>query len=524
MEFPKTRPKGANFIRPEKGEALHITPPGFCWWRAAGRDVCHYRLIVDRGGSAVYESPFTPDPIHVPDRVFPPGAYTWQVEASVEDTTKAVSERRAFTIAAGAAEQPWVDPAELLAQVPAERPRLLFLASEIAEVRKTLSTTRAEAFECLVRKADSALNVDPPSEPDYDRIEDPAERRLAYVDSFAKLRQFHIEDMRSLALSYVLTGERKYGEAARRFIVDAARWDPEGISSILAPYGDEIGLKLTRAAAEVFDWIHDVLSEEDRELVSTTLGARADQMIRRLDLHDHTFTPENSHDGRLPAYLLEHAVALVEDPRAAGWAEYALKIIATNFPHWAGRDGGWAQGVKYGLIYNIRDSIPFESWRKATGHDIWLKPYYRKMPWFFYYQISPLGELMPFCDYDDTPIGSPMHSPRSRTLLQFHGLRLGSHRIREHAGHVLDEHGQPAGVDPYMAILFEDKPLDPETETIPQDRAFHGVGWGSLHSDIENPESDLMVAFRSSPYGGVSHGHASQNDFMVMKGGRARSR
>jgi hypothetical protein len=30
-----------------------------------------------------------------------------------------------------------------------------------------------------------------------------------------------------------------------------------------------------------------------------------------------------------------------------------------------------------------------------------------------------------------------------------------------------------------------------------------------------------MVLFRSSPYGGVSHGHASQNDFAAMKGGRA---
>ena len=44
------------------------------------------------------------------------------------------------------------------------------------------------------------------------------------------------------------------------------------------------------------------------------------------------------------------------------------------------------------------------------------------MPWFFFYQISPLGELMPFRDYDDTPICSPMHAPRVRTLLQFHGL------------------------------------------------------------------------------------------------------
>ena len=61
------------------------------------------------------------------------------------------------------------------------------------------------------------------------------------------------------------------------------------------------------------------------------------------------------------------------------------------------------------------------------------------MPWFFFYQISPLGELMPFRDYDDTPICSPMHAPRVRTLLQFHGLRLGSHAIRRLAGKVQDE-------------------------------------------------------------------------------------
>ena len=34
---------------------------------------------------------------------------------------------------------------------------------------------------------------------------------------------------------------------------------------------------------------------------------------------------------------------------------------------------------------------------------------------------------------------------------------------------------------------------------VPHDSVFRGVGWGSLHSDIENPESDFMVSFRSSP-------------------------
>ena len=95
-----------------------------------------------------------------------------------------------FSIAPGAAKQPWVDPAELLARVPVERPCLLFLASELEEDRKTLGTTRAEAFQCLKGKADSALKVDPPPEPDYDGIEDPAERRLAYVASFGQFKQF----------------------------------------------------------------------------------------------------------------------------------------------------------------------------------------------------------------------------------------------------------------------------------------------------------------------------------------------
>ena len=291
----------------------------------------------------------------------------------------------------------------------------------------------------------------------------------------------------------------------------------EGISSILAPYGDEVGLGLLRAGAEVYDWIYDIFTEDERELVARMLGARADQMIRRLERHDYTFTPEESHNGRLPGFLLEHAIACAEDERAPSWAEYALKLIATNFPHWAGHEGGWAQGVPYGLSYNSRDAIPFHSWTLATGHDIWLKPYYQNMPWFFYYVVSPVGELMPFGDTEDQPV----RASQARTFLQFHGLRLQNHRLRAWANQVHDPEGRSAEIDPFPGILLEDKPIPQKEDSIPQDRAFRGVGWGALHSDIEHPDSDFMVLFRSSPFGGVSHGHASQNDFAVMKGGRA---
>ena len=85
MQFPTVRPDGANYVRPRADEALAITPPGFCWWRAAERGACQYRLVVARAGAAFYASPLTPDPIHVPATVFPPGAYAWHVEALAPD-------------------------------------------------------------------------------------------------------------------------------------------------------------------------------------------------------------------------------------------------------------------------------------------------------------------------------------------------------------------------------------------------------------------------------------------------------
>ena len=517
MQFPTIRPERANYMRPREGEVLALSPPGFCWWRAGDRGACQYRVVVEREGRAYYESALLADPIHLPERVFEPGAYDWHVQAVVNGAVRARSSDRSFAIAEGAAEQAWTDPAALLANVPAERPRLFFLASHLKDVRRSLTSTRAEAYEVLRRDADRALTLEPPVEPTYDQIEDPAERRLAYTACFGTMRKYHDGGMRSLALCYLLSGETPYGEAARRLLVDAAQWDPEGISSILAPYGDEVGLGLLRAGAEVYDWIFDLLTEAERRSVEEMLGARADQMIRRLEKSDYTFTPEESHNGRLPGFLLEHAIARAEDPRAVSWAEYALKIIATNFPHWAGYEGGWAQGVPYGMSYNSRDAMPFHAWKLATGHDIWRKPYYQNMPWFFYYAVSPMGEIMPFGDTEDAPV----RASQARTFLQFHGLRLQNARLRAWADQVRDQDGRAAEIDPFPGILLEDAPMPPAEDAVPQDRAFRGVGWAALHSDIAQPTEDLMVVLRASPFGGVSHGHASQNDFAVMKGGRA---
>ena len=516
MEFPKIRPQASNYIHPRDGEVATLSPPGFSWWRAAERGACQYRLTVDREGTTHYISPLTDDPIHVPTEVFPPGNYTWSVKAVADDRTQTGSAAYSFTVAEGADEQPWVDPQVLLDRIPRDHPRLLFTGDQLDAVRSTLESTRAEAFNQLIKAADTALSIDPIEEPDYDRIEDRAERRLAYQAAFHAARKVHDLGMRSVALAYLLTGERKYGDHAKLLIVDAAGWDPEGISSIMAPYGDEVGLGLLRAGAETYDWVYDLFTVNERKQVASMVGARADQMIRQLERSDYTFKPEGSHNGRLPGFLLEHAIALAEDERAADWADYALKIIATNFPHWAGQDGGWAQGVTYGQSYNTRDATPFHAWKLVTGHDIWRKPFYKNLPWFFYYVVSPVGEIMPFGDTEQhvRPSGA-------RTLMKYHALRLRDGRLQRWSEQVAPLGAlETSRLEPFPGILYEDD-LEPTEEEISNDRVFRGVGWAALHSDIANPTDDFMVCFRSSPYGGVSHGHASQNDYAVMKGGRA---
>lgn len=518
LEFPASRPQGACFPRPFPNQSLNLTPPGFCWWRASEPGEARYQLRVQQGGSEVYVSPLLDDPVHVPAEILPPGDYTWTVAAvngagGVADRTG----ERTFTIEEDAGEQPWVEPAELLARVPRERPRALFLAADLEAVRATLTTTRAEAFAVLKQEADESVQLEPPPEPDYDRIQDRMQRRLAYQDCFRDMRRYHDTGMRSLALMYVLTGEKKYGEAARKLIVAAAGWDPEGISSVLSPYGDEVGLGLGRVGAEVFDWIYDLFTDAEREKVRNMVRARADQMLRRLRKRDFLYKPEESHAGRLPGFLLEHAVVLAEDDRAPVWVDYALRAARTVHPHWAGEEGGWAQGVPYGMAYNTIHLMPYDAWTKATEFDLWQGPFHIRMPWFFLYTVSPVGETMPFGDTEH----SPVRPAQARTLIHYHALLRQDSRLKAWADLVKKHAGPGASLNAFPGILSDDSLPPGDLSALPPDRAFRGVGWAALHSDLAHPERDLMVSFRSSPYGGVSHGHASQNDFAVQKGGRA---
>jgi len=522
VAFPTQRPRDANFNRPVDGSALDISPPGFCWWRAGPCDYIEYQLTIrDDAEQIVYQSPLVADPVHVPTKVLPPGNYTWTVSAIAEERTAATLGPRSFQILDDAVPLRWVPPAQLLRKIPAAHPRLLFRADQLDDFRATLKTTRKLAYTELQAIAERALTLKIMPKPTFDRFDrntQYAQRRVAYRKSYQEFSRTYHQGMLPLAAVYVLSGERRYGEAAKAHLLNLLDWEVDGIASLETSF-DEIGLRIQRTAAQAYDWLYDLLTPTERDAVKEMLIAHGNAMLGRLRHRDFLNFSAYSHDGRLPGYLIEFSVALAEEPVAEEWMEYALQALLTVFPHWAGSDGGWAEGINYSLSYNDRFITPFQSLYVATGYDLLQKPFFRKFRHFAMYNVSPYGEILPFGDGEQKHVAN--RGDELFSILFFHALRYQDPVTRWWIDLLPQEEVEPDRLGVLHRLLLPDTLSPRPPEDLPLDRAFYGVGWAALHTDLTRPQHDLMVMFKSSPFGSVSHSHADQNSFVIMKGGQA---
>jgi hypothetical protein len=85
-----------------------------------------------------------------------------------------------------------------------------------------------------------------------------------------------------------------------------------------------------------------------------------------------------------------------------------------------------------------------------------------------------------------------------------------------------DQTGErPSGGDPLIPLLSEPTVAPRAPADLPPAAVFRGIGWAALHSHLHQPDRDTFFLFKSSPFGSVSHSHADQNGFAILKGGRA---
>jgi hypothetical protein len=515
--FSRDRPRGNMAIpRPVDGENVAINPPGFVWNPAEGAS--SYRIeICDSQGQEIYATHSITDPLHLPDQKLSPGGYEWDL-AALDQNGKMLGQRgkQKFIVPNDAPILPWVPPNDLLSRVPDEHPRLIFLKSDLPNIRESLKTARRKAWDQVKQAADSFVGLEPPPYPSYHLIEDPKRCRLEYVDYFRGIGRYVDSGLQTLALAYLMSEDMRYGESARHLLMAFAEWpvDDADVTSVLAKWGDEPGLHLARICHRAYDWIYDILDDAQREKALAMCAGRARQALRRLrNRHNYLTSPGESHAGRLIAYLSEMAIAMAgEAEDAAEWLEYSLKALMTFYPHWGGRDGGWAEGISYGQGYNSIYLGAVECLR-TIGLDLWKRPLQRNVRKFFLYCTVPGAEMRPYGDGADR--GG--RNVGLAELMRHHARRFSDPACQWWA----DQLPLSRTPDPLLALMTEDNVESVRPAGLPQAKVFRDVGWAALHSHLAEPEKDTFLLFKSSPYGSVSHSHADQNSFSILKGGKA---
>ena len=517
---------------PADNQKVGVNPPGFTW--TAKQGARSYRLVIFHGTD-------TERPVIVLDQLsstvgilkspLEPGQYSWYVVyGDSSGRFFGRSSLRNFVVGGDSPELVMPDLARLAAKFKGQRPRIFLIPGQIERIR-AVAADGGEPFWRICRMlADSAL-----VEPLYPEPA-PAESGREDVDSWRKVyipaKAGSAHAVR-LALMYRLTGERKYLEGAKKWLLNLARWDPDGITSFALPLPDgtqgntEAAMPLLERMAIAFDWLADELTDEEKATVLSSLRERGNKMLDNYLQNDFLSNPWGNHQGRTLAFLgFAGFACLGELPDAEKWLGYVLRCYLTSYPGWGGDDGGWSQGFSYWSAYVLWLSGFADALRQATDIDIYRKPFFRATGYFPVYFHPPYAKRGAFGDGNEVRANLA-----EKLLVRKFALAFNDPVLLWQADNIISDRTILANVETstgrvgwrewfmedVVAVLSavpSDLKSEPPTE-LPGSKWLRDIGWVAMHSALGDSAADVWALFKASRYGSFSHSHSDQNSFQL---------
>ncbi|ODS87352.1 MAG: hypothetical protein ABS46_00240 [Cytophagaceae bacterium SCN 52-12] len=504
---------------PVDGAVAALNPVVLRWPYQKGDGVTYeVRLSMDSlfSKTPVWTADGLPGAIYNPCRLLEKGTWYWQYRVS----GKSWSKRLKFLMPENAAPVAAPAPHEFLSAIPPGHPRIL-VDRPGQEVR---SLAKQEEAQAILEEAEHALAVElvvesenPEGKPGLTPQQAGRLRKDAVVRSGHRIRETVIP----LCQAYLLTGDKRYRDKAIALAMQISSWDPDGITS-QSDFTDGISMY---GMALVFDTFYDDLSGEQKAQLSRSAGIRAARF------YDHWVNNIESKvlSGHVWQLLLNEffktALALYgHEDEAARWLSYAYGLFLGRTPVLGGIDGGWAEGASYfRMNIDMLVEIP-EKIKRYTGFDfISSHPWYRNQADWLIYQVPPGGSADGFGDNTEELLSTP---PFFAAYADVMGRLLNDSRFRWYLQKMRELREVDLAKEPvlrwhrliYPGTLSENLPEKPPA--LPMARIFREAGIASLHTNPSEPEHDIMVAFRASPYGAYGHAHADQNTFNVMVDGK----
>jgi len=459
-----------------------------------------------------------------PHTELPAGRWHWRYLVYSDATLQHKSQVYSFTVPASARIS--VTPAadKMLAACRRSHPRILITADELDAFRKRVKSSGQA--KPIIAAANRYTSREPPTE-ESGRPEHRGKNSYENA-SFTKWASKALGNQVSAAVgsltrAYIITGDKKFGRAALRYAVRVAQWDPDGVTNYkVSDFADGACL---RAMALAYDSCYDLLSQSEKLQLQSAIATRAGRMFSRW----HNNLETRVFSAHIWQHILheftEAAFATLGDIADAElWAGYVYELWLARVPLLGGDDGGWANGNNYfGTNFVTLISMP-TFFERLTGVDFFSHLWYRNTIYYMIYTWPPYSSPDGFGDGGEARSQTPLSRLAFADVLArkfndpygtwYVNKSLEATRTTIENDASLRWHRLHSGYD--NARTFSEVSFD-----LPQARLFGDIGVVTMHTDLANTANNLMLAFRSSPYGSFNHAHADQNAFAIMKGGTA---
>lgn len=496
---------------PADGATVAVNPPPFVWVPPADNllymvEIAPAEDFTEDGRMRLHDVDISTVALR---EALPPGRWFWryavQAIAGAPDFDGATwSKARAFAVPEDAMLMPYPGIERVVAAIPQTRPRMFFLAEEIEDYRRRAREgDLKDATASLVRGVEKSIGEEIVAEPPFVTGEG-AERGRNYADIIRSTRP-PMDAMERAALAYLLTGEERFGQEAKRRILYFFRWDPEG--STAYNKNDEPAMWVMMRGVRAYDWAYDLFTPEERAEVEACMHIRAEQFYNHLRNRQRFHTrPFASHSGRTIGFLGEACIAFAHEwPEAPEWLDYVLTNYWNVYPAWGKADGGWHEGPGYYTAYMSFVLHFITPLKKAAGVDLTEKPFFQNTPYYLLYTNPPYAKISPFGDGESD--GSS--GGRGQVMYAFSSL-TGNPYARWYARQ------QGVEGEGLLGIALKDDMIEPKSPAeLPSGRFFPGVGLVSLHTALGDGANDIHFLIHSDPYGAISHAHADQNAFTL---------
>ncbi len=497
--------------RPENGATAGLNPPAFTWCPERNAEAYGMQAARDAGfEDMVYEVTETPWSAHGPSQVFPPGAYYWRFRAVDEDGTWTPwSTARRFQVPEGLPQFPKPPPEELVARVPEAHPRLFFRPEEVDHFKKLAEGDLSNYWEQVEASAEKLLKHPPDTAEPPMYTEGMVRKGAEWKRIWWGNRVYAVKAANgaaTLAFAYRLTGDERYGNAARDILLALCEWDTKGSTNYR--YNDEAAMPLLYYPSRAYTWAYDVFTPDERARVVEMMRERGRDCFTHLHRAPHLWRPYSSHSNRAWHWLGEVAIAFQgEFPEAEEWLDYAVTVFYTCYPVWGVADGGWHEGVAYWSSYISRFMYWVHVSQSALNIDPFDKPFFAEAGYYGLYTLPPGTRTGAFGDQT-----TGMKSDSIARLM----LQLGKGARNPHWMWYADQHG--ARLSSYYGFIASARAGDVAAAApadLPSSRVFAQTGLAVLNTNLLDGKENVQVHFKSSPFGRQSHGYNANNAFLL---------